>query len=169
MKSLALKFALMAGAVTLVPAVSAQQASACAMRKVRAPVSAQKMVAKAKRYEERGETRAAIRQYERAMNSSRGSDAVRADAAMAAARLHTQEGNAERALSRVKRATELAPERADVWAAYSALQAKAGQLDVARVALDKARALGADAPTLDAAEAAVEASAAQVKVAQGDI
>ncbi|MFN3199085.1 MAG: tetratricopeptide repeat protein [Bradymonadia bacterium] len=167
MKSLALTFALMAGAVTVVPAVTVSTADACAMRKVRKPVSSKAMVAKAERAEKRENTRQAIRLYERAMNNSRGDEVVRANAALAAARLHSSLGHDDQALARVKRATELAPDQADAWAAYSALQAKAGQIEGARTALDTARKLGADAETLSAAEAVVDGASA-VKTAKVD-
>lgn len=161
MKSIALTLSLVAGALTLTPVVATQQADACAMRKVRVPPTGEQMLSKAKRAEEAKETRKAIRLYERLMNAKGYDEALRGDAAFAAARLHAELDHQDKALARLQRATELAPRRAELWAAYSALQAKAGQLDGARAALEKARSLGADAASLETAGAVLKAHSLQ--------
>ncbi len=104
-----MKFVALALTVALAALAAPTTADACAMRKVHVPV--QEMVAdshfqKGLEAEARGQTRAAIRHFERAMNAD-GAQATRADAALRAARLHDTLGRTERAIARLTRGVAL--------------------------------------------------------------
>lgn len=113
MKSLAL-----VATLALLSALTPTAASACAMRKISPPVEmvAQVHFRKAAAAEDRGQTRVAIREYERAMNAE-GPARVRAEAAVRAARLHAAAHHASRVESRLRRAVALDRRHAEAHAA----------------------------------------------------
>lgn len=82
-------------------------ASACAMRKVHAPVEDAEYVAQGIAAEQRGELHTAIRHYERAMNAA--SEADKADAAVRAAKVHFRLDASDRAINRLRRALDASP------------------------------------------------------------
>lgn len=123
MKLAVVAFALAAATATFVlPA----EADACAMRKVRLEpleMVADAQMKKAALAEAKGDKRAAIRHYERAMNAE-GNATVRADAALAAARLHGEMGNTQRAIARLTRGVALDGQHFEVRLALGRLLAE---------------------------------------------
>lgn len=90
-------------------ALTPHTADACAMRKIAlepAEMVAGKHFDQGRAAEQKGELRAAIRHFERAMNAN-GPAAVRAESALRAARLHQTLGADGPALARLRRAVNL--------------------------------------------------------------
>ena len=116
-----MKFAALALLVALPAFAVPTTADACAMRKM--PVElmvADAQFDKGQDAEEAGQFRAAIRHYERAMNG-KGSITKRADAALAAARLHQKLGKTDRAKARLMRGVSIDGDHAGVRKALGAL------------------------------------------------
>lgn len=133
-------------------------ASACAMKRVRIkaePVLLVKMVKDGQKAEEKGHARAAIRQFERAMNA-KGDIKLKAVAAYSAAKLHLAAGNVERAQDRLQKAVRFDSRHAMAHAVLSKLLAESGDVEVAKVHLKKAQANGAEVDAVVAAEAAIQ-------------
>lgn len=101
-----MKLAALALAFALTGLVTPLTADACGMRKVRfsGPIEmvADTQLKQGQQAEQKGDLRAAIRHYERAMNA-RGRSVVRVDAAVRAAALHQKLGNTKRAIARLTR------------------------------------------------------------------
>lgn len=100
-----MKLVALALTVALAGLVAPTAADACAMRKVRLPdieMVADKYLEQGEQALAKGQQRAAIRHFERAMNAE-GRKATRAEAALKAARLHGELGRTERAIARLTR------------------------------------------------------------------
>lgn len=86
-------------------------AHACAMRRIEPVVVAANDLVAAKNAEKKGDVAKALKLYEKAM-MARGDNARAAEAALAAARLHTAGGDASKAVARLNRAVALQPRHA---------------------------------------------------------
>jgi tetratricopeptide (TPR) repeat protein len=89
--------------------VAGRDADACAMKKMPVLADAQRLVADAKKAEDGGQPRTAIRLYERVMHDPRAEKATRVAAAREAARLYEAAGNADTARVRLEQALAIAP------------------------------------------------------------
>lgn len=148
-----MKLALAAAAFLALPFATLDAADACAMRK-RPPkmIVAQNDLPDALKAEKKGETRTAIRLYERVMNGA-APDADRVKAALAASRLHAADGNTLKAVARARKAVSLDGKHAAARLALGQLLIEA-EPAVARLHLDRAGILGvADKTALSLAQA----------------
>jgi len=125
-----MKFIALALTVAAAGLAAPTAADACAMRKARLPtieMVADRHMNKGDQAQAKGDTRAAIRHFERAMNAE-GNATTRATAALRAARLHDALGRTERAIARLTRGVALDGEHFGVRMALGEmlLQADAG-------------------------------------------
>ncbi len=149
-------------ALTLLFAFGSTTAHACAMKRVRIkakPVLMVQTLKDAARAETRGNTRSAIRRYERAMNA-KGDVKLKARAAYKAATLHLAEGRTAKARSRLNTAVKFDSRHAMAHAVLARLLAEDGDLSEARAHLKKAQANGAEVDAVVAAERAILLGAA---------
>lgn len=161
-----MKLALAAAAFLALPLATVSTASACAMRK-RPPkmIVAKNDLPRAIRAEKKGQTRTAIRLYERVMNGG-AAKADRVKAALAASRLHVKAGNTLKAVARARKAVSMDGKHAVARLALGRLLIEA-EPAVARLHLERAAILDvADKAGLNLAQAQLHLNAGEKAAAE---